>query len=101
MLTEILRKKIGEKVVIIAVNDNKELRIGGEEDFNNLHMSAFIPGDDMWYGIGHDFLHTGVNNDEIFANIGADLPIDNTEFPYEFLSLADIDILNDAIDFKY
>jgi len=100
-LEKLIEKNINGITVVIAVNDGKELKIGSEKDFNNLHMSAFIPGDDMWYGIGLNFLHTGVNNDEIFANIGIDLPISNSEFPYEFLSLADIDLLNKAIDFKY
>ena len=100
-MIKILQKDIQGVTVVIAMNDNKELKIGSLDDYNNLHMGAFVLGDDMWYGIGFDFIHTGVKNDEIFCNIGANLPQDNSEFPYELLSLDDIDIINTAIDFKY
>ena len=100
-MKKLIEKNINGITVVIAVNDNKELKIGSIDDFDNGHMGAFSLGDDMWFGIGLDYIHTGVNNDEIFCNIGAELPQDNSEFPYELLSLEDIDIINEAIDFKY
>jgi len=100
-MTELIKKDINGVQVIIAVNENNELKIGSIDSYNEKHMSAFVMGDDMWFGIGHEFLHTSVNNDEIFCNIGTNLSIENSEFPYELLSLSEIDKINEAINFKY
>ena len=97
----IIEKEINGITVIIAVNNNNELKIGSIDSYNDKHMSAFTMGDDMWFGIGHEFLHTSVNNDEIFCNIGTNLSIENIEFPYELLNLSEIDKINEAINFKY
>ena len=86
-MKKVLEKVINGITVVIAVNDNNELKIGSQSDFENRQMRAFVLGDDMWYGVDLELIHTGGNlNDTLYCNIGIGLPENNTDFPFEFIT---------------
>ncbi len=78
--------------LIIAQNDNGELKIGSEEDFRSKHMKAFSP--DGWLAVGIELVHLKILGSELYCNVGAGLPVENNSFPYKFLEQSELELIN-------
>jgi len=81
-MKKIISKKINGFIIVIATNDNGELKIGSKKAFEEKHMGAYAPFSDMWFPIDSAFLHIIEKNNELWCNIDIDINIDNDSFPY-------------------
>ena len=97
MLKEIYRWKPPESNypdIIVAKNDNNELKIGTDWSMENRHMSTFYIYNGSWsnlvfigeFGIQHLMIHWFLKDGGVWCNIGEDLPITDNEPKYIFVS---------------
>ncbi len=81
-MKKILSKKINGSTIIIATNDNGELKIGSQTQYKTKHMGAYTPFSNMWFAIDNDMLHVFEKNNELWCDIGSDLETTNATYPH-------------------
>ncbi len=93
----------------LGINDTGELKIGSKHEWRSLHMRSFQLVNSGWFNfrtyessrsgnLQTVSVHLNYRNGNWWCNVGVDLPIDNNEFPYLFLSALDIKLIDRLSD---